>query len=123
MHACLHAIDRSKIKGGLGSLRLREERGRVTGSLRRLLKLCEQHGPLVRIMCDQTPLPVGGGTIKIACRVRRREVNETLSSAQCLIEFHVVDQVKSALRRLQHGRMRHYRMLRYETEQDSQQER
>jgi hypothetical protein len=54
--------------------------------------------------------------------MRRREVNETLSSTQCLIEFHIVDQVKGALCGLQYGRMRHYPMLRDETEQDSKQE-
>jgi porphobilinogen deaminase len=60
---------------------------------------------------DQTPLPVSPGAIKIACRVRRREVNETLSSVQRRIEFHVVNQVKSVLRWLQYGCMRHHPTL------------
>src|SRR5262249_43533207 len=41
MHARLHAIDRSKIKSSLGSLRIREVLGQITGTLRRLLELCE----------------------------------------------------------------------------------
>jgi hypothetical protein len=55
--------------------------------------------------------------------MRWREVDETLRSVQRLIELHVVDQVNGALRRLQHGRMHHYPMLRYETKHDSKQER
>jgi hypothetical protein len=77
----------------------------------------------VRIIRDQTPLPVGSSTIKIACRVRWREVNKTLRSVQCRIELHVVDQVKGALRWFQHDRMRHHPALGRQAEQDSKQER
>ena len=118
MHARLHPIDRAKIKSRLGGLRCRKLFGQLAGVLRGLLEFREQRGPLVRIGRHQTPLPVGSGTIKISRRVRRREVNEVLGSAQRLVKLHVINQVQGVLRRLKQCGMRHDPTVRRYAKQD-----